>query len=320
MARYGIIDLGSNTIRLCIYEVQDVARRPLQKKDIQTLLNYKVMAGLAAQVKDGVMTEQGIKKAIKTILAHLRRASIFSCERIDIFATAVLRNCSNSHEATAAIEAGIDKRITILSNEEEAHLGFLGASLDKCLNTGTMVDIGGGSTELTHIFKGLDLDKISIPQGSLSSFANYVKGILPTDKEIDAIAKGFHELIAKNEATTYQASQLYGIGGSIRSAAKVYGDLCNNGERYEYLLPEHLNAILSLYHKDPNAFIRQALSTVPDRIHTFIPGCIIIREVFELCKADRLNILKYGVREGYLAERVLVRPIAKPSSQSEQSK
>lgn len=51
MARFGIIDFGSNTIRLCIYEVTCTPRKPLLKKDIQTLLNYKVMAGLAALLK-----------------------------------------------------------------------------------------------------------------------------------------------------------------------------------------------------------------------------------------------------------------------------
>lgn len=316
MARFGIIDFGSNTIRLCIYEVACTPRKPLQKKDIQILLNYKVMAGLAAHIKEGVMTEAGIKKAIKTINAHLRRASHFSCERIDIFATAVLRNCTNSREATAAIEAGIDKRITILSNEEEAHLGFLGASLDHYLGSGTMVDIGGGSTELTHILDGLDLDKVSIPQGSLSSFANYMSGILPSTKEMESIAKHFRTLATKEEAEVYAAKQLYGIGGSIRSAAKVYGDLCNKGDRYEYLLPEHIDDILSLYTKDPDAFARLALHTVPDRIHTFIPGCVLIKEIFSLCKAERLDILKYGVREGYLAERVLVKPIGNSENDS----
>ena len=131
MSRYGIIDLGSNTIRLCIYEVSCAAHEPLRKKDIDTLLNYKVMAGLASHVEKGAMTEEGVKRAIKTINAHLRRASHFNCDRIDIFATAVLRNCSNSHKATAAIEEGIGQRICILSNEEEAHLGYLGAKLDQ---------------------------------------------------------------------------------------------------------------------------------------------------------------------------------------------
>lgn len=309
MARYGIIDLGSNTIRLCIYEVDTAPRKPLQRKDISTLLNYKVMTGLASYVKDGAMSEKGIKRAIKAINAHLCRAECFSCERLDIFATAVLRNCSNSREATAAIEAGTGMRIAILSNEEEAHLGFLGASLEGTLTNGTMVDIGGGSTELTHIEDGLDLDKISIAQGSLSSFANYVAGVVPSAAEMKAIAKAFVDLTKKENVGAYASAQLFGIGGSIRSTAKVYGDLCNEGERYPYLLPDHVEAILSLYEKDPDLFVHKALRTVPDRIHTFIPGCVIIREVMRICGAERLDICKFGVREGYLAERILVKPV-----------
>lgn len=316
MARYGIIDLGSNTIRLCVYEVTSAPRRPLLRKDLSTLLNYKVMTGLASFVKDGAMTDKGIKRAVKAINAHLRRAECFNCERIDIFATAVLRNCSNSREATAAIEAGTNTRISILSNEEEAHLGFLGASLEGTLANGTMIDIGGGSTELTHIEDGLDLDKISVPQGSLSSFANYVAGVVPTPEEIKAIAKAFQCLLKKEDVGAYKHSQAFGIGGSIRSAAKVYGDLCNDGVRYPYLLPEHVDAILDLYTKDPDTFVHKALRTVPDRIHTFIPGCIIIRETLKVCEAKRLDICKFGVREGYLAERILVKPIKSDTNAS----
>ena len=69
MSRYGIIDLGSNTIRLCIYEVSCAAHEPLRKKDIDTLLNYKVMAGLASHVEKGAMTEEGVKRGIKTCAA-----------------------------------------------------------------------------------------------------------------------------------------------------------------------------------------------------------------------------------------------------------
>lgn len=309
MARYGIIDLGSNTIRLCIYEVNSPAHEPLRSKDIKTLLNYKAMAGLASHVVDGAMTKQGIRRAAKTINAHLVRASHFNCERIDIFATAVLRNCANSHQATAEIESAVGRRINILSNEEEAHLGYLGARLNQVMMCGTMVDIGGGSTELTHIKDGLDLAKVSLPQGSLSSFSSYVKGILPTKEEMKAIEDDFEQLAKAADIESYREPRLYGIGGSIRSAAKVYGDLCNEGDRFDFILPEHIDAILDLYAEDPDAFAHQALRTVPDRMHTFLPGCIIIKQVFALTHGDRLDICKNGVREGYLADRVLVKPI-----------
>ncbi len=186
----------------------------------------------------------------------------------------------------------------------------MGAKLDQDLEAGTMVDIGGGSTELTSIKGGFDLAKTSIPQGSLSSFANYVAGLMPAQKEVNAIAQAFRELAEKEETDVYHCTQLYGIGGSIRSAAKLYGDLCNNGNRFNYLLPEHIDAILNRYAEDPNAFAHEALRTLPDRIHTLIPGCVIIREAFKLCGGERLDICKYGVREGYLAERVLVKPVS----------
>lgn len=309
MARYGIIDLGSNTIRLCIYEIADDIRRPLRASDIDTLLNYKIMAGLASYVKGGNMTPDGVAKAVKTINAHLKRAENFFCKRVDIFATAVLRNCANSLEACRAIEDACGKRICILTNEEEAHLGFLGASLDKRMDCGTMVDIGGGSTELTRIEGGLDLDKISLPQGSLSSYSAGVAGILPTEKELNAIGKSFRNLLSLEKSSTYKADQLYGIGGSIRSAAKIYGDLIEKGKRKDFITPQHVDEIIDAYLKDPGTFAHQAIKTVPDRIHTFLPGCAIIREIFSITGAEQLTICKYGVREGYLAERILVKPV-----------
>lgn len=305
MPRYGIIDLGSNTIRLCIYEINTSSKGSLQKKDIDTLLNYKIMAGLASHVHDGVMTKKGIKRAINTINAHLKRASHFNCKQVDVFATAVLRNCNNSEEATKAIEKGCNIKINLLSSTDEAHLGFVGAQLDIPMQNGVIIDIGGGSTELSRIVNGKDLDNISIPQGSLSSYSLYTEGLLPTDEELGVIAGHFLGLFEGKATANYAAEQLYGIGGTIRSATKVWGDMYNEAERLNYLLPEHLDQILADYRQNPGMFAHKALQTIPDRIHTFIPGCIIVREIFRLTGAKQLTIAKLGVREGYLVERVL---------------
>ena len=59
-----------------------------------------------------------------------------------------------------------------------------------------VVDIGGGSTELTRIESSLDFDNASIGQGSLSSFAQHVRAILPTPGEMDAIAEAFRKRFA----------------------------------------------------------------------------------------------------------------------------
>ena len=100
MSRYAVIDFGSNTIRLCIYALPDVPSDSLTKKDITVLLNYKEMAGISSYVKNGKLSEKGIKKASRILREQIERASYFSPDAVRVFATAVLRNAKNS-ERTA---------------------------------------------------------------------------------------------------------------------------------------------------------------------------------------------------------------------------
>lgn len=307
MKRYGVVDFGSNTIRLCIYQIDDARTKKFSANDISILLNYKEMAGIASYVEKDELNIKGIRKATRIIRKHLERASYFGCDEIKVFATAVLRNCSNSKVAKKQIEDLSGASIDLLSNEEEADLGLLGASLDCDLCDATLVDLGGGSTELNSLSGGNKHDRTSIPQGSLSSFSLFEKGILPSKSEMKKIAKQFNKHLDSLDLAHYEHEHLVGIGGAIRAAAKVYGDLFNDGERSNVLLPEHLRSILEEYSDDPQIFAHRAIRSIPDRIHTFIPGCIIISEVFSRLGATDLSIAKYGVREGYLISRILKR-------------
>lgn len=305
MSRYAVIDFGSNTIRLCVYALPNIPSDSLTKKDINVLLNYKEMAGISSYVKNGKLSEKGIKKASRIIAEQIERASYFSPDAIRVFATAVLRNAKNSESAKQAIEKNCGLPITLLTNEEEALLGLAGASLDDTIETATLVDIGGGSTELTALSKGKIQAATSLPIGSLSSFTQYASNILPGANEMTAIADAFDALCADLPQKDFKHKELIGIGGAIRSAAKVYGDVFREGKRSSELLPEQLDEILSTYSHDPDAFMIKALQTIPDRIHTFIPGCVIIAHVFAFTGARRLKIAKHGVREGFLIERIL---------------
>lgn len=305
MSRYAVIDFGSNTIRLCVYDVARDRGKNIAKKDLSTLLNYKVMAGISSYIKEGVLSEKGIKKAARIIKEQCERARYFRCAETCIFATAVLRNCKNSAEAHRAIEKACGMPVVLLSNEEEAHLGLVGASLDGSIDDAIMVDIGGGSTELTALENGRERASTSLPQGSLSSFSQFISGILPNEQEMVAIAQEFEALFAALDQKAFKSKQLVGIGGAIRSAAKVYGDIFQAGKRSNVLLPEQVDDLLNSYRQDPDAFMRAAIQTIPDRVHTFIPGCILIDAVFKKTGARELRIAKHGVREGYLIDRVL---------------
>ena len=111
MARLGVIDLGSNSVRLVIYEARKDAAAP---KPFRILADEKKMAGLSAYVVDGQFSTAGIERAAAILGDHLKIARNLSCDRVDIFATAVLRNCANSAFAVAAIEEAIEHPIFLL--------------------------------------------------------------------------------------------------------------------------------------------------------------------------------------------------------------
>lgn len=306
MPNYAVVDLGSNTIRLVVYEVKHAHERTFTNKDFKSLINDKVMAGLSAYVVDGVFTQDGIDRAISVLRGHAKRARYFNCEKMEVFATAVIRNASNCEEAVIAIEEGAELPISLLSAQDEAHLGFVGATCDRAVERGTLVDIGGGSTELTRIESSLDFDNASIGQGSLSSFAQHVRAILPTPGEMDAIAEAFRKRFAGlPDPDAYRSEALYGIGGSVRAAAKMHAQATGAAVRPKTMTKQQIHAILAWCRTDPDTFAHAALKASAERVHTLVPGCIILGELFDACGAERLDVCKYGVREGYLIDRML---------------
>lgn len=306
MPNYGVIDLGSNSIRLVVYEVKDDRRDAGGGRDFKSLINDKVMAGLAAYVSDGTFSAAGVQRAASVLKGHAKRARYFDCKKLEVFATAVVRNASNCADVVSAIEEQSGLPITLLSTRDEAHLGFVGATCDRRVEQGTLVDIGGGSTELTRIEGGRDFDNASMGQGSLSSFTRHVRAVLPTAAEIAAIVDELRSRLADlPRPEAYRTRTLYGIGGSVRAAAKMHAQAAGSIVRPKSMTANEIRAILDWCRTDPDTFAHTALKASAERVHTLVPGCAILLALFEELGADQLELCKYGVREGYLVERML---------------
>ena len=306
MQHYGVVDLGSNSIRLVIYEVKPNRKKTMTASSFRSIVDEKVMAGLSAYVVDGVFTQDGVDKAVSVLNEHLQQAHDLQCKRIEIFATAVLRNCSNSDEAIGKIERGIHAPIHLLSSTDEAHLGFVGATCDRTIKDGALIDLGGGSIEITAIHGGTDVDSRSLRQGCVSSYAQMVNLVMPTPQEVVTIDHTFNARMDEaGDWSEYRAESLYGIGGSVRAAAKMMAALQDAKSVPKGFTRRDLEDLLKLYAEDPRTFSHTAVKAVPERIHTVVPGCVIIAAVMRRLNAKTMEICKYGLREGYLLERYL---------------
>ena len=324
MSLVGIIDLGSNSVRLVVYSVDagfasassssspssDSKARSKHpsgaKKPFSTLMDKKKIAGLSAYVVDGRLTEEGIETAIDAVSSLARSANNIGCDDVRLFATAVIRNCSNSKEAAEAISNAVGIKADVLSAIEEAHLGFVGASFGNPIDDGTLIDIGGGSTELTSIRSGKDTRYLSIPQGCVSSYARCVSLILPQPEEEKTIKSTFLKNLSKlGDIDDFSSKRVYGIGGSVRAIEKLYAVAFADGKRCSTISAEQMEELQSLLATNPSAFAHAATKAVPERMHTVTPGLIIVRMLLEELGASSLTVCKYGIREGYMLEKVL---------------
>lgn len=294
----GIIDLGSNTIRLSIYSSENGA--------VRLLLNKKVMAGLSGYVAEGTLSVKGIAKACSVLNNFKSILSNFKIDCAYVFATASLRNISNTEEATGYIAKNTGLDITVLTGEEEARLVFAGATRAMDVTSGLMVDIGGGSTEYAAFSHNEILKAASMPIGSLNLFYKYVSALLPTSANMKKIrTRVMSELKDSGFLTIGRQKQICGVGGSVRAARKLYNEIFDLPSENLEMEPGKLDRLFSLFETDQKAVYRSILQIAPDRIHTIIPGMIILNTIAKGCTCEKITVSGYGVREGYLFDRVL---------------
>lgn len=295
---YAVVDMGANTIRLSIYTVENgIARQ---------LMNKKETAGLFTYVENGALSKAGMDRAchvleiFQDVLDNLEITSLY------VFATASLRNISNTQETVNFIRERTGIGVDVLSGEEEARLDFVGAMRVAGIQDGILIDIGGGSTELVEFQEGTIIKASSIPLGALSLYLKHVDGLFPANKQSKEIHKDVMQELQKLGPLNKAGHKiLYGIGGTIRTTAKLNNRLYNLPQGNREIPAEHLEAILQRFGMSEKQVLRTILQTAPERIHTLLPGIIILKTVANCCDSDIILANSFSIREGYLYDKVL---------------
>lgn len=301
---YGLIDLGSNTIRLTVYQYDREPTDHQPKVDI--FFHKKTMAGLASYVEDGVLSPEGIEKACNVLNRYKKMLQPFEIKRVQVFATASLRNIKNRREAVDYIYDKTGYLVDVLSGEEEATYGFIGMTKTMMQKDGILLDIGGGSTEVVIYQDSAILEAKSMPIGSLNLFSQYVTGFLPTPEEKEAITTRTLDEVAKLNLTIPMAEPVIcGVGGTIRAAARLNNGVFKLPTEHNVIAVRNLKYMAKQIKGERNAFVSTILKITPERIHTISPGMLILCALSEYFNSQEIVVSRYGVREGYLFEKIL---------------
>lgn len=302
---YAIVDVGSNTVRLNIYKMEYGQPVPV--------LSRKESVGLASYVRNGQMLPAGIQLVTEVLSSFKVLLEGLKISNVHVFATAALRNAKNSKAAVGEIikNSGLD--VKVISGEMEAELDFIGAShaLDN-MESGILVDIGGGSTELVPYKDGKMLTAISLPFGSLNTYDKFVANILPTAKERKAIKKAVTEALKKlpDEFGKGAYPVICGVGGTARAANKLAIDMFRLPAEETSINVINLGKMIKiLENREKDSVPVDALDilvrVIPYRVRTILPGMIILQTIAKYFGSETIEVTESGVREGYLYKFVV---------------
>ena len=299
---YGVVDIGSNTVKLNVYNSRD--------NDITIEFSEKENLGLIFYINNGKLTDEGIEELVTVLIKMKNDIDYLQIDKYSFFSTASLRNIENSDKVIQIIKDRVNIEIDLLSGDEEAELSFFGSIPAIKEDDGILIDLGGGSVEIV-LFKDRKIyEKYSIPIGFLKMFNDYVSDIIPNKKECKLIEdRTYHELDKIGLKNNEKIPFMCGVGGSIRAIKKLLVNLDLQKKKdnlVDVKLLKQLKEELKLDDSNHNNYIYyKILHVKPSRVHTLVPSLLIVESITSYFGCEKIQISKFSVREGYLNRKML---------------
>jgi exopolyphosphatase/guanosine-5'-triphosphate,3'-diphosphate pyrophosphatase len=303
MERFGIIDIGSNSIRLVIYE-----------RTIHGAYRIIEQAKEAARLSERITDDGDLSDAHLDDICALLRHYAHMCKkyrtvRIRAVATAALRNATHGTRILQEMIGRTQLDIALLSGDAEAHIGFLGVINTMDVRDGFVVDLGGGSTEISLFHNRTCTDTVSLPLGAVNALRSFGRSDRTMGSEhIEALV---HTLKTSMRAHTWMYDHPHlpciGLGGTVRSVCKI------DQRHHHYSLPHMHQYALSpadisywLHHIQPLSIEsrKRIDGLTKDRLDIILSGLVILHTVITETQSSQLIVSGAGLRDGLFYESV----------------
>lgn len=286
----GVVDIGSNSVRLVVYDSLSRAPTPI--------FNEKSLCGLGRNVAiTGRLPEDGVAQALSAMRRFRALADVIGVERLLSVATAAARDAENGPAFIAEAEAILRSKIELISGEREAQLAALGVMSGMHEPDGIVADLGGGSLELIDVRGEKIGSGVSLKLGGLAlrdisgrSLKKATKIVQSTMDQLDVLKGG-------------AGRDIFAIGGTWRAIGRLHmrhvGYPLNVLHDYSMPATEAIDFCRMVLRVDPESLT--AISSVAvDRRPLLSYGALVLENLLKEARPRRLIMSALGVREGLL--------------------
>lgn len=291
-----VIDIGTNTVLLLIASFD-------AKGKITTLVYEQRIPRLGRGVDElRNLQPESMQRVLDVLKEYRQIISEYQLARIVVCGTSAVRDARNREEFATRVKAETTFSLEVLSGEDEAYWTYRGAiSGMPDVSGATVVDIGGGSTEIIVGDRALVKNTISLDIGSVRLTERFFKHDPPTHPELEAAITLVEDELARPKKFGFQGSTLVGVAGTATSLAALAQGL--REFRVEAVTNYHLT-LDTVYHlfrtlrAMPAAHIRELSEVMEGRSDVIAAGALILWEIMAHYKFNEMIVSERGVRYG----------------------
>jgi exopolyphosphatase/guanosine-5'-triphosphate,3'-diphosphate pyrophosphatase len=288
----GIIDIGSNSLRLVIYD--RIGRSP------QTLFNEKTMCALGRGLNvSGRLNPEGVPMALDNAERFVALARRLGVARLDVLATSAVRDAADGPDFVKTLEKRCGITVQVISGEREGKLSAYGVLAGIPEADGVAGDLGGGSVELVTTGTQLQPRVDSLPIGPLRLLGNGDDGLArnQVDRQVQTL-----DWLAEGRGRTF-----YAVGGAWRALARIHMEHTGYPLHviHHYAPPiVELEDFLNLIFRQSRRSLEKVVDIAKKRLEILPLAAYVLYRLLRTIKPSQVVFSAYGLREGLLYEHL----------------
>ena len=300
MPTFAAVDIGSNSVRLKIARLTRGRLHAIHEDREVTRLGEGVF-------RTGFLTPESMAETVKVLRRFHRATQQVVTDAVRVMATSALRDARNSQAFLEWVRSTTGWKVEIISGVEEArliHLGLVSSSrIDN--STALLIDLGGGSCELTVSLRGHIRDTVSLPLGAVRLTDEFLHHDPPRKGEL----KRMHSFVAREvnrvagRIATAKIKNAVATSGTAAALAATASHLRKNGRKQRALVSRaEMTRIAKRLARLPVSERRKIEGIGPRRAEIIVAGAQVYRELIERCHLKGVRYSPLGLRDGLLAQ------------------
>lgn len=299
--RFAVIDLGSNTARLIIMEAIPGYAYRLEDE-------IREVVRLRHGMTERGLSEEAMQRAFFTLRLFKRFCDTRAVDALLPTATSAVREAANGPLFVERVERELGLKLEVLDGETEAYYAALGALNEVPFGDGYVLDIGGGSAQVSLVEERQFRRGGSLPLGALTLTEKFVEEDPPSAETCAAIQAEIERRLDELPwfGPLAEGAQLVGLGGTIRNLAKIeakrQGYPLNTLHGFS-LSQDSVAESVAQFRDLPLSRRRKISGLSSDRADIILPGALVLLAMMKHAEAEAITISVNGIREGLFLER-----------------